>query len=131
MNSANTVGQISRSTSTSASAAQYHLILHQFTNPVTHPSRTNRIASLFDNMSDDEIVLNVEPKSQIADSASDERPKYKSWRKKFRKMKLRFDAEMRDNTSLFKDEQKLESLARRLRESNELRYRNQSFAPHC
>ncbi|KJX97240.1 hypothetical protein TI39_contig520g00004 [Zymoseptoria brevis] len=44
------------------------------------------------------------------------RPQYKSWRKKFRKMKIKFDGVLEENKKMFKDEQKLEGIARRLRE---------------
>jgi hypothetical protein len=43
----------------------------------------------------------------------------RSWRKKYRKMKLRFDKAMDESSSLFKDNHKLEILARRLQEENE------------
>lgn len=48
-----------------------------------------------------------------------ERPKYKSWRKKYRKMRHHFDGVLEDNKRLFKEEQKLETIAKRLREELE------------
>lgn len=51
----------------------------------------------------------------LAAIAPDRRP-YKSWRKKYRKMHHKFDAVLDENKRLFKDEQKLEGIARRLRE---------------
>ena len=70
--------------------------------------------------SDDEIVLSVRPDPSAAEApASEERPKYKSWRKKFRKMKVQFDEKLKQNNNYFKDEQKLEAIARRLRQGNE------------
>ena len=48
-----------------------------------------------------------------------ERPRYKSWRKKYRKMRHRFDTSLDDNKRLFKEEQKLECIAKRLREDLE------------
>lgn len=53
------------------------------------------------------------------DLTNETRPKYKSWRKKYRKMKTRFDDVMKANSNMFKEEQKLESLAKRLQEQNE------------
>lgn len=47
------------------------------------------------------------------------KPKYKSWRKKYRKMKVRFDDMMKDNSTMFKEEEKLELLSKRLQEQNE------------
>jgi predicted nuclease with TOPRIM domain len=47
------------------------------------------------------------------------RPQYKSWRKKYRKMKIKFDGVLEENKKIFKDEQKLEGIARRLREELE------------
>lgn len=48
--------------------------------------------------------------------AAVERPRYKSWRKKYRKMLAQFDKVMEDNKMHFREEQKLESTAKRLRE---------------
>ena len=48
-----------------------------------------------------------------------ERPKYKSWRKKYRKMKNKFEGVLEENKKLFKEEQKLECIAKRLREELE------------
>lgn len=48
-----------------------------------------------------------------------ERPRYKSWRKKYRKMRFRFDGSLEENKRLFKEEQKLECIAKRLREELE------------
>ena len=45
-----------------------------------------------------------------------ERPRYKSWRKKYRKMRHDFDTRLEENKKLFKDERKLEGIAKRLRE---------------
>ena len=45
-----------------------------------------------------------------------ERPRYKSWRKKYRKMRHKFDGVLEENKRLFKEEQKLEGIAKRLRE---------------
>lgn len=47
------------------------------------------------------------------------RQPYKSWRKKYRKMRHKFDGVLDENKRLFRDEQKLESIARRLREELE------------
>ncbi|QDS68257.1 hypothetical protein FKW77_010621 [Venturia effusa] len=43
----------------------------------------------------------------------------RSWRKKYRKMKLRFDKAMDESSSLFRDCHKLEILAKRLQEEND------------
>lgn len=48
-----------------------------------------------------------------------ERTPYKSWRKKYRKMRARFDAAFEDNRVGFRQEHKLESTAKRLREELE------------
>lgn len=47
------------------------------------------------------------------------RPPYKSWRKKYRKMRTRFDGVLEENKRLYKEEHKLESIAKRLREEVE------------
>ncbi|KAK4556703.1 hypothetical protein LTR86_006274 [Recurvomyces mirabilis] len=41
---------------------------------------------------------------------------YKSWRKKYRKMRAKFDGVLEENRRMFRDECKLEGLAKRLRE---------------
>lgn len=70
-------------------------------------------------MSDDEIVAGP-PGATTADlQVPDVKPKYKSWRKKYRKMKHKFDDVMKESNNLFKDEQKLENLSKRLQEQNE------------
>ena len=51
--------------------------------------------------------------------ANVELPRYKSWRKKYRKMRHKFDGVLEENKKLFKEEQKLEGIARRLREELE------------
>ena len=47
------------------------------------------------------------------------RPRYKSWRKKYRKMRGRFDGALEENKRVFKEEHKLEAIAKRLREELE------------
>lgn len=51
--------------------------------------------------------------------SADPKPRYKSWRKKYRKMKARFDDMMKSSSTMFKEEQKLEALSKRLQEQNE------------
>lgn len=51
-----------------------------------------------------------------------ERPRYKSYRKKFRKMRHEFDLKLEENKQLFKDEYRLEAIAKRLREEIESVY---------
>ncbi|PNS20308.1 RNA-binding protein rnp24 [Sphaceloma murrayae] len=71
-------------------------------------------------MSEDDVTLAAPaPVSVTADQPSETRPKYKSWRKKYRKMKARFDDIMKVNSNMFKEEQKLEALAKRLQEQND------------
>lgn len=70
-------------------------------------------------MSDEEIVAGP-PGATTTDARTGEsRPKYRSWRKKYRKMKARFDDVMKESNSLFVDEQKLDALSKRLQEQNE------------
>ena len=47
------------------------------------------------------------------------RPRYKSWRKKYRKMRHKFDGALEENKRWYTEEQKLEGLARRLQEELE------------
>jgi predicted nuclease with TOPRIM domain len=68
-------------------------------------------------MSDSESVTH--PPTGGKSLATVSRPRYKSYRKKYRKMKHKFDGVLEENKRLFKEEQKLDSIARRLREELE------------
>ncbi|EKG14463.1 hypothetical protein MPH_08312 [Macrophomina phaseolina MS6] len=46
-------------------------------------------------------------------------PSVRSWRKKYRKMRVRFDERMRESNTLFREEHKAIALARRLQEQND------------
>lgn len=46
------------------------------------------------------------------------RKPYKSWRKKYRKLKLQFDAKMKESDEMFKQEHRAVEVVRRLQESN-------------
>jgi hypothetical protein len=71
-------------------------------------------------MSDEEIVAGPPGATSIdARGASETKPKYRSWRKKYRKMKTHFDQVMKESNTLFIDEQKLDALSKRLQEQNE------------
>ena len=50
---------------------------------------------------------------------SHKRGPYKSWRKKYRKMRARFDGVLEENKRMFKEEHKLQVTAKRLREELE------------
>ncbi|KAI9805658.1 MAG: hypothetical protein M1833_005150 [Piccolia ochrophora] len=51
--------------------------------------------------------------------AADGKATYKSWKKKYRKMKLVFDQKMRESDQLFRDEQRAQDAVRRLAEEND------------
>ena len=70
-------------------------------------------------MSDSETPAPPHPNLGGKSLQSLERPRYKSWRKKYRKMRFRFDGVLEENKRLFKEEQKLEGIAKRLREELE------------
>jgi len=79
----------------------------------------NLIASIH-TMSDEEIVAGPPgATSTDARGASETKPRYRSWRKKYRKMKTHFDNVIKESNSLFIDEQKLDALSKRLQEQNE------------
>lgn len=64
-----------------------------------------------------DVVL---PEPQTFDSVLKEtKTPLRSWRKKYRKMKLRFDKAMDESNALFRDCHKLDILAKRLQEENE------------
>lgn len=78
--------------------------------------------------SDDENMRTVRPESSPElspgpngniDQVREQRPRYKSWRKKYRKMKARFETTLKENVSMYKTEQRLDGIARRLQEQNE------------
>lgn len=52
-------------------------------------------------------------------AAVGERARYKSYRKKYRKLRHKFDGVLEENKRLFKEEQKMLGTARRLREELE------------
>ncbi|KAF2221844.1 IEC3 subunit of the Ino80 complex, chromatin re-modelling-domain-containing protein [Elsinoe ampelina] len=71
-------------------------------------------------MAEEDIAMEAAPSTSAPfNESSESRPKYKSWRKKYRKMKARFDDTMKTNSTMFKEEQKLEALAKRLQEQND------------
>ena len=57
--------------------------------------------------------------SKFDDVLKEQKVPLRSWRKKYRKMKQRFDRVMDESNTLFKDCHKLEVMARRLQEENE------------
>ena len=84
--------------------------------PFSHHRKTFLSATT---MSDSETSAAPHPTLGGKSLQSYERPKYKSWRKKYRKMRHRFDGVLEENKKLFKEEQKLEYTAKRLREELE------------
>ncbi|KAI5207896.1 amino acid transporter [Aureobasidium subglaciale] len=70
-------------------------------------------------MSDEEIVAGAPGATSLDARGSELKPKYRSWRKKYRKMKTHFDDVMKESNSLFVEEQKLEVLSKRLQEQND------------
>jgi hypothetical protein len=58
----------------------------------------------------------IESVQQQQTRLQSDRPPYKSWRKKYRKMRHVFDTQLEQNKVLFRQEHKLEGTARRLRE---------------
>jgi len=72
-------------------------------------------------MSDSEsaVAASVHPTLGGKSLQSLERPRYKSWRKKYRKMRHDFDGKLEENKRLFKEEHKLDAIAKRLREELE------------
>jgi len=50
-------------------------------------------------------------------------------RKKYRKMRMRFEAQMNESNALFKDEHKALALARRLQEQNEYHSPASAYCP--
>ena len=69
-------------------------------------------------MSDDEQTVSA-PSGATPSDRLPPKPKYKSWRKKYRKMKAHFDDVLKENNASFIEEQKLEVLNKRLQEQNE------------
>ncbi|KAK1068972.1 hypothetical protein LTR74_005235 [Friedmanniomyces endolithicus] len=60
--------------------------------------------------------LPANPYAAFLAEARDRTQRYKSWRKKYRKMRAHFDGVLEENKRLFKEEHKLESLAKRSRQ---------------
>ncbi|KAI9663736.1 MAG: hypothetical protein M1821_007226 [Bathelium mastoideum] len=60
------------------------------------------------------------PKAEQAQSSGQPtKNHYRSWRKKYRKMKLKFDEKMKESSNLCKEEIKAKEIARRLQEQND------------
>ena len=70
-------------------------------------------------MSDSEGLPSTAHPTTAGKSIDVPKPKYKSWRKKYRKMRHNFEGVLDENKRLFKEEQKMEGIARRLREELE------------
>jgi hypothetical protein len=71
-----------------------------------------------------ENLMNPKPPTppdvqKFDDVLKEQKVPLRSWRKKYRKMKLKFDKAMEESNTLFKDCHKLDLLARRLQEENE------------
>ncbi|KAK5727464.1 hypothetical protein LTR15_003360 [Elasticomyces elasticus] len=63
--------------------------------------------------------LPANPYTHPSPSQPDRTLPYKSWRKKYRKMRHNFDSTLEENKRLFKEIHKLDSTAKRLREEND------------
>ena len=70
-------------------------------------------------MSLQDIINPPEPVPADTVAAKEPKAPMRSWRKKYRKMKLRFDRAMEESNTLFLGEHKQIALARRLQEENE------------
>lgn len=59
--------------------------------------------------------LSVKAEDDLVDTrVAEDRPTYRSWKKKYRKMRIKFDQNMRKGEELYKREQKALATARRL-----------------
>ena len=50
---------------------------------------------------------------------ADGRPTYKSWKKKYRKMRIAFDQRMQEGEDIFKQEEKAKAMVKRIATENE------------
>lgn len=68
-------------------------------------------------------IMNPKPPTpdvqKFDDVLKEQKVPLRSWRKKYRKMKLKFDKAMDESNKLFTDCHKLDALAKRLQEENE------------
>jgi hypothetical protein len=64
-------------------------------------------------------IVNQEPAQTFDTILKEVKIPLRSWRKKYRKMKLRFDKAMDESNNLFRDCHKQDSLSKRLQEENE------------
>src|ERR1700712_3343017 len=67
---------------------------------------------------DQEPTPIVEDNNQLDQESKEPKVPLRSWRKKYRKLKVRFDKVMDDSTVFFKEERRSLALARRLQEEN-------------
>lgn len=88
---------------------------HPFLQQQPHHSTSHHYTSITMSLQD---IVNPEPQTFDAVLKENKSP-LRSWRKKYKKMKLRFDKAMDQSNALFKDCHKLEAMAKRLQEENE------------
>ena len=112
------------------------------TGTISLPIRARRgqtdVTNISDSMSMEGVNLGEPPSGSFVDSyPAESKPTYKSWkyvpepvpslkcrelttsRKKFRKMKYKFEQKMRESDQLFREEQRAHDTSRRLAEENE------------
>jgi hypothetical protein len=94
----------------------HHHLTTTPTSPIHSPSTTITTAMSLQDMMNP-ATTEVQTFDNILKDTS--KQPLRSWRKKYRKMKLRFDKAMDESSSLFRDCHKLEILAKRLQEENE------------
>jgi len=63
---------------------------------------------------DDAATVDMNDPADEDRLAADERPKYRSWKKKWRKLKMTFDQKMNDAERLWDQERKAESIIKRI-----------------
>jgi hypothetical protein len=69
---------------------------------------------------DDAATVDMnDPADDDRPAAGDERPKYRSWKKKWRKLKMTFDQKMNEAERLWEQERKAESIIKRIAMENE------------
>ena len=86
--------------------------------PVKRQSVSPRPRSLYNPIADHNISIDTMQTLEIPEDDKP-RPTYKSFKKKFLKLRYGFDKRMRESNHSFEDEDRLVKVSRRLKEQNE------------
>lgn len=84
------------------------------------PTKPPRDPSPADDPHDDDTIPNEDhPENEVRATEDDQRPRYRSWKKKWRKLRVTFDHKMHEAEVLWMQEQKAKATIKRIAIENE------------